>query len=471
MLDKIIITLISFCLFAINILLAQENNYVIIDGFEINGNKKTKESIIIREMDMQIGDTISLDVLPLRFGKNQTLLLNTGLFYEVDLNVKEWNFDNYHVTILIDVREAWYIYPIPIFELADRNFNVWWTQFNRSLKRVNYGVNLYYANVSGRQDYLKSVFQLGFTQKFELEYAIPYINKNQTIGLNTNFLFTRNKEVPYTTTENDLVFYRDDNQFLFKRYRYGGGLTYKPHLYEKHQIESNYYHRVIQDTLYQLNPDFFMNNRKKQRFFSLEYSYTLDKRNMRVMPTKGFYLNGTVNKEGFGIFKDRNALIFSAQYAQYIPLGKKKKYILSLNTKAQTQAIRQQMPYYNNKALGYFNDYVRGYEYYVIDGLDYVYNKTSIHYELLNKTIDWKKAMPLSAFKIMPIRLYLSINSDVAYVNEPYYYKENPLSNEFLYGFGVGVDLVIYIDKMIQVEYTINHLGEAGVYLHYSLTF
>ena len=465
-----IITIIFSCLFLFSSY-GQENGFIVISNFEIEGNKKTREGTIIRELDFQIGDTIQLPDLASRLGKNQTLLLNTLLFLEVNMNIGNWDTETSQVTIQIKVREAWYLYPIPIFELADRNFNVWWNQYNHSFKRVDYGVRLYYNNLSGRRDILKGVIQLGYTQKYELEYSMPFVNKAKTIGINTNFLFTRNKEIGLTTKENDLQFYRDDNRFLFHRYRFGFGTTYRPELYQTHKIEATYYRRTIKDSVAIFNPDFFLNGKQEQQYFSLAYTYQLDRRDNKAYPLKGYFVEGEIEKEGFGIFKDRNALITRATISYYFQLDKKKKYSVALRAKGQTQLQRQKMPYYNNKALGYEEDFIRGYEYYVVDGMDYAYLKSSIRYEILNKKINWKKAMPFKSFRVMPFRIYLTINSDLGYVNNPYYSTDNPLSNQLLWGGGVGLDFVVYIDKVIRVEYSVNRQGEKGVYLQYQLFF
>lgn len=447
------------------------SNYITIVKFDIEGNDKTREGTILRELDFQLGDSILLSNLANRLGKNQTLLLNTGLFFEVELNVREWDAAN-NVSINIKVREAWYIYPIPIFDLADRNFNVWWKQYNHSFKRIDYGVRLYYANVSGRRDILKGTVQLGFTQKYELDYSIPFINQAKTIGLNSNFLFTRNKEIGLQTTGNDLIFFRDtDERVLLRRYRFGIGMTYRPKLYQRHKIETTYFHRIIEDSVHIYNPDFFLEDKNQQQFFSLSYTYQMDKRDIAAYPLKGYFFETNLTKEGFGIFKDRNAFHTTTSIGQYSQLGKNKKYSISLFAKGRLQFQRQKPPYYNNHALGYEEDFIRGYEFYVIDGLDYAYLKSSIRYEIFNKNINWKKAMPFKSFKIMPFRMYLSINSDFGYANDPHYKNGNPLTNEFLWGGGIGLDFIIYVDKVIQVEYSTNRLGEKGVYLHYRLFF
>jgi outer membrane protein assembly factor BamA len=133
-----------------------------IDSILYTGNKKTQNYIIRRELDFKAGDTIASTTLTGMFLQNRSRILNTGLFKEVALNIKSWDTESNHISIEIKVQEAWYIYPIPIFELADRNFNVWWDEFNGSLSRVNYGIRFTHNNLTGQQDALKLTAQFGY---------------------------------------------------------------------------------------------------------------------------------------------------------------------------------------------------------------------------------------------------------------------------------------------------------------------
>ncbi|HNM24638.1 MAG TPA: hypothetical protein PKL15_04375, partial [Saprospiraceae bacterium] len=126
---------------------------------------------------------------------------------------------------------------------------------------------------------------------------------------------------------------------------------------------------------------------------------------------------------------------------------------------------RRQPPYYNNQALGYGGDYVRGYEYYVADGLDFVLLHTSWHWEFFNREFNFGRYMPVQAFRVLPLKLYLALNGDLGYANDPWYAAGNPLSNRWLSGYGFGLDVILYYNKSIRLEWTWNHLGEGGFYL------
>ena len=126
-------------------ILAQNAPLVIVKNIFVEGNQKTKARLIIRELTFNVGDTIPLS----KFGKllddNRLRIMNTNLFNVAQLNVKNWKSGNLpidEVSIVITVVENFFVYPVPIFGLADRNFNVWWKEQNHALSRTNYGFSI-----------------------------------------------------------------------------------------------------------------------------------------------------------------------------------------------------------------------------------------------------------------------------------------------------------------------------------------
>ena len=108
---------------------------------------------------------------------------------------------------------------------------------------------------------------------------------------------------------------------------------------------------------------------------------------------------------------------------------------------------------------------------YVIDGMDYLYAKTHFQYQIFNKEINWGKFMFIPQFRLMPLKVYIAINNDLGYANAPFNGVRSTLSNQLLWGRGVGLDFVVFQDKVWQFEYSFNNLGEHGFFLHFELTF
>jgi hypothetical protein len=59
----------------------------------------------------------------------------------------------------------------------------------------------------------------------------------------------------------------------------------------------------------------------------------------------------------------------------------------------------------------------------------------------------------------------------MAYVNEPRERYANSFNNQLLYGGGLSLDLIVYENYLFSCEFTVNHLGETGIFLKGTNTF
>ncbi|MDX1478227.1 MAG: BamA/TamA family outer membrane protein [Saprospiraceae bacterium] len=449
---------------------ALHGQMLLISGIEVEGNHKTKERIILRELDFAVGDTITQASLSTRLDRNRNNLLKTGLFTEVTLNISEWNTELQQIAIAISVAESWYIFPVPLFELADRNFNVWWTEQKRSLSRVNVGLRLQLLNLNGINDHLKIKGQLGYTPKFELTYLLPFVNRKQTVGLEFNVLRSVNKEISLLNADNKQMFFEQDDEIIFRRTRVRLGTVFRPNLYVTHRLRMVYQRNsVLESLVAEYNPDFFLEGRDRQESVGIEYEFVYDDRNRAILPTRGWYTGLELVKGGIGLFGDVNTLAISPFVRFYHPVSRKVS--VALAAKVKRSLNRDKVAYYNYWGLGFLEDYLRGYELYVIGGLDYVYAKNEIRLQLVDATIDWKRKMPIRSFRVMPWQFYLSFNYDVGYVNDPFYAEGNSFTNRWLHGGGVGFNFLLYNIFVFQVELSANHLGEKGLFLHTKTSF
>lgn len=460
------------CLFT-SLLFSQNSpvppGHITVEKITVEGNKRTREDIILRELDFTIGDTIGLSRLTESILKNEQYLMNTGLFTEANITFRTWEGATNAVGLLIEVKETWYVYPFPIVEMADRNFNVWWDEFDHSLRRLNYGVRFYHTNFTGRNDVLKTVVQFGFTKKFEVKYDLPSFNRDNTWGWNGNILYTREKEIGYAAEDNILLFRRNEDAVLLKRFRIGAGLRYRPRLDASHRLELKYHVNEINEAVVQdLNPDFFLEG-TTQEYPALQYVYEFDKRDIDPYPMRGFYFSANLNGRGLGLSDDIDALDLGAHYRQYFSLTE--KWSTEFVLKGRAGIRREKRPYHRYRALGYGSDFVRGYEYYVIDGVDFGLAKQALRFQILERLFDWGDYMLLENYKKMPLKCFLVFHNEIGYVNDPFYGGKNPLNNEWLWGLSLGFDTVIYYDKVFRLEYSRNHLGEDGFFLHWAVNF
>ncbi|NUM74128.1 hypothetical protein HUU40_07190, partial [candidate division KSB1 bacterium] len=92
------------------------DNAPVITSLVITGNRHTKHHIILREIQVKVGDVLDPEVLE----ADRKRLLNLRLFSHVEIDgipVEDG------VQLIITVYESWYIYPYPIFFMNDRDWD------------------------------------------------------------------------------------------------------------------------------------------------------------------------------------------------------------------------------------------------------------------------------------------------------------------------------------------------------------
>ncbi len=448
----------------------QGQSFVEVDSISVIGLKKTKKRIVLRELKFQPGDTIYLENLVQTVEESELLLMNTGLFSWVRIYYKNWDGKSNKVHFAVELSENWFLYPVPVFELVDRNFNVWWSEQGRSLKRINVGLEFAHLNFTGNNDRFKLGFKYGYTHSFSARYSLPFINKGQTLGISTRFSYRRNRELNYMSLDNQQEFYQEPDDFVFQKYDAGVAFVYRPKLRAFHEFSLGYTNdRIASIISNELNPNFFSNRDNEQSFFELRYKAIFDYRDIRPYPLNGFLLSAVIQKDGLGVFNHRDALTLEVIYDKYASFSERVS--IGLQNKVKYSVLRYRQSYQYNRGLGFGRDYLRGYEFYIVDGLDMAYTKSSLRYKIFEKKLQLGKIVPIKAFRLMPLKMYFSVNNDIGYVNSPFSHFLNPLSNRLLWGGGIGVDFVVFYDKVFQIQYSFNDLLENGLFLHFDLNF
>ena len=437
--------------------------YVRIDKLFIIGNKQTKPQIILRELDIAEGDIFYLPDLKTVVENDKYKLINTRLFNSVEIHLLE--VDRYLVDIIIEVKERWYTFPIPIFSLADRNFNDWIQNHDAKLNRVNYGLRFYQYNLRGRNERIRGIAQFGFTKKFDLSYSIPYINSAQKNGLTFYGGYSENKSVPYRTIGHKLQFL-DSEDLLQESVTAGISFSRRSSFYNTQYFQLSYHSYNIADTLAQLNSNYLLNGKTNQQYFELRYTFNRDKRDIQAYPLTGYQFSFEASKLGLGILKDLDQVEVRGNYGKYIDLGKQFYFSTSLTGKITAP---KKQPYNNFQGLGYGRDFIRGYELYVIEGQHYFINKLTLKRRLISGATSIERLLPLEQFKTIPFAFYIKVYFDSGIVDNNVDYPENSLlTNTYIFGGGIGLDIVTFYDTVIRLEYSINKQQESGFFFHFS---
>jgi outer membrane protein assembly factor BamA len=438
-------------------------NQVTVNQIFVVGNEKTRRNVILREMDIAEGTTYTWNQFNELLAGDQIKIYNLQLFTSVTVTPLFANEDE--VELLVSVKERWYVIPSIIFSLADRNFSEWWINQGRDFSRVNYGLKLSHNNVGGRNEKLRVGGQLGFTQAVDLQYIKPYIDRDQQHGLSARFSFFTNRNIAIRSVENKQVFFTNDNEDVLKKsLNTSLTYTYRGSFYNFHYFTLGFSNTSIHEDVLSQNPNYFGHGEKRMRFFYTEYSYKHDRRNNVAYATDGELLNVGLTRYGLFAHDDVNETEISVLVNKYLPLDTKFHFVTGLSASAY---LSPSQPYNLVRGIGYNPNFIRGYEVNVIEGQQAVVHKNSFRYELLNIAYDISSMMPIEEFSHFPIRAYISANFDHGYVNDRSRLPENAgLTNTYLHGYGLGLDLVTFYDQVFRFEYSVNSLGAGNFFIN-----
>lgn len=439
-------------------------DYFVINKIIIEGNRRTNARIIRRELDFLEGDSIpamKVDSL-LRWERNK--IFNLNLFITVDVKLIKEHPSN-AVDLHIKVKEQWYTVPQIIFELIDRNINVWVDQYKMDINRANVGVKLMQKNCRGRNETLRLTFKTGFTRNYALSYDIPYLNKKQKLGMMFGFDYSNNSNLAYGVDSNKVEFTNFTGTGLgIINNAYKGTLVfnYRNAFFTTHSWELSYYYNAIADTIRNLNPDYFLQGKKDQKYLYFRYSYNHDQRDVKQFAHKGRLFRFDFEQLGFSNWDSQQLTRLTFTYAHYTEIGK--RFLFATRFKAKTSFPVFQ-PWYNFQGLGYFQDFVRGYELYAVDGQHYLMSRNSFRMKVFSRIWNFGKVIPISQFRTIPIDIYFTAFSDYGYVwrTQPVLpnFDNRLLSNKLMGCFGIGANIVSYYNSVMRFEYSYNFLGQA----------
>jgi len=430
----------------------------------IKGNKKTKEYIILREIQFKKGDSMVISAINEQLEQARQQVYNTTLFSEVKFELII--LSAYDMMVAVDVRERWYIYPVPQFKPVDRNFNEWIKTYNASLKRVNYGLKFVHYNLSGRRDQLRIYLLTGFSRDFSISYNAPYSNSRLTEGFVVGAGYSQKKEIPYKTNfTNNLLFYTSDSlrsKFVGSSFYVTAGYTQRKGFFNKHIFNAGFSRLTVSDSilLQKNNPNYFNSNNTVANIFEVSYTYQHTNVNNVLYATKGKSAFIAISKRGIAFTGSTNALTLEAGLNKYYDLGKKWYSSIQLNGKLRLP-LRQ--AYVNQRGLGYGDSYLRGMEYLVIDGVGTALIKSTIKY----KVAEFKIPLPfkVKSLPYIPFTIFAKTYADLGYAYNKKEFLTN-LNNKFLYTGGFGIDILTFYDINLRLEYSFNQLNQKGLFLH-----
>lgn len=458
--------LLSLFLFVFSLgLYAQQDttSYVLVSDIVVSGNSVTKDAIIFRELTFNVGDTIPLEQWDEELRISNENVQNTTLFNFVTFEQQQNDTVENGVIVNINVVERWYLWVYPYLAYSDRNLNAWYEADD--ITRFSYGVEMKYRNFLGLKHNLNFTFISGYNQNYGLSYDIPYMTGKQCFGFELGIGYKRDKEVTYITENNKVLYFNGDDKFA----KQSAFVFVEPYFRFGHRdkifVNFSYNNTLYHDTLPLLNDDFGNVEGTRFQYFSLSAVYKNDYRDEQNYPLNGHYFELMMEKIGFGAFETSPDVFYAKITTDWYQHIRGRWYWASNLTMKMSK--NTDAPYFFNQGLGYKNDYVRTYELYVIDAMNFALMKNNLKFAILEPVTKYIPFLKNERFGKIHFALYANLFFDCAY---SWKMPGNPtsfLDNKFIFGTGIGIDFVTYYDKVFRLEYGVNDMGETGLFIHF----
>lgn len=417
--------IILFSLFG-SIAFAQSDSTSVLTISEIRilGNQTTKDHVILREMFLQEGDSLTAEGIE----HDQKRIFDLQLFNRVDLyyTAEEKTRRGEKKAILyVVVHERWYIFPIPIVGIKYRD-----------PKNLYYGGALLHQNFRGRNEKFFGLLTFGFDRWFEINYFNPKLISSEDFFLRTYFLLGKIKNL------------RPD-QDVFDRDRMSGRILVGKRFgfYEHLSLWIDYDLWSVPEgiTGAVLSPS------GRDQFPSIGLSYLYDSRDLREYSTNGLAFMIFATKIGLG-----NSPVDFFRYGyslkSFFPVAEN----ISLGTRAfGTISKGTGIPPYRLLYFGY-EERIRGYFSRILEGENIMGGNLELRIPIISPRYLSIPFIPVQEFAVLRYGLYAGIFADAGKV---WNRNEHVLSRPWYAGYGGGLHFLLPYSLVIRTEYAWNDSG------------
>lgn len=147
---------------------------LVVDEVIVVGNSKTKDFVILREMSLHRGDTVT----PAALEYDRERIYSLRLFNSVDVTPVPSHPGR--AKIVVEVNERWYIFPFPILGIRDHDWG-----------KVYYGAGAVHNNFRGRNEKLFASIVLGYDPSYSLYYRNNFLDDAGTWFLDARSSYSR----------------------------------------------------------------------------------------------------------------------------------------------------------------------------------------------------------------------------------------------------------------------------------------
>lgn len=426
----------------------------------LTGNYQTRDKTISTELPFAKGSLLLESQIAQFAERAKENLLNTSLFNIV--TVSFWYPNPGEVVFDIRVEERWYIWIFPVFEQEGRNFSDFLRLNDGSY--FNYGIYVKHDNLRGRNETLKLRLVTGYKNQMILDYENPGFNNRWGWGVNFSWMVF--DQLSYATIDDRQVFLKVLGYKIMRQTRLQYSYLFRHDHDHRHRWSVAYIDSHAADTLLAVNANYMPDGKNRNRMIEMGYTYQYDARDSKVYPLRGTLYELSVSRKGLGLLSDYKGFFQGKFVASWQTEFMPRLFAGSMVTLSGVD--KKEVPYVFRTGLGY-EEYLNGFEYKVVDGSSYGTVQNKLLFELVPRKEKNLRFIPLKQFSKFHYAFYLKLHFDAGYVVNDARRPENEMANSLLLGYGVGLDLVTFYDKVLSLNYSLNNFGGHGFFVHFNL--
>ena len=416
---------------------SSQTEWVIVDSIKIEGNKTTKDFVILRELTFTEGELV--DSTDLIF--NRERIYSLGLFNQVDLQVIKKENKN---ILKIAVKESWYFYPLPFLDFAEENFGA-----------ASYGMYIIYKNFRGRNEEIATFFKLGYDPSFGISYYNPLITRES--GL------TAQVGLSIQTVENKSLRAMEINRenFEYKSANFSLALGKRLNIFNTISLSTGFNYINFPVGVSKL---ISASQTGADRVLYSSLNYVFDSRDLKQFPQEGYFFGTSFIHKGFKI-DGINYNIFNFDFRQYYRATKK------LATKwrfAFRHTFGGFVPFYDYSYLGY-SEIVRGFKDKEREGNNLFIGSVELRYPLISEW-NFNFTLPLIPKSLTSYRIAIFIKT-FADAGTTFNNRQRIRLDNFDSGYGIGLTFLVLPYNALRIEYAFNDFGKGELLIGTGFSF
>jgi len=397
----------------------------------LQGNEKTKDEIILREMTLKVGDRFD----PMVAERDRLRIQNLGIFNRVEIDMVPTSSG---VILVVSVYEMWYLWPYPIIFRNERDWS-----------RISVGAGLLHTNFRGRREIIDFSFWIFANPSIRLRYTNPWIFGKLKFYTSGSFFARKVQNLAARAADSTLT----ENQIGFA---WRIGKRFGHFLY----IDASFGYKTL--SFSRNGAGLTLTGTGKDKLPQIGLSLTYDKRDLWEYAHDGYYVSLWLRKTGFGGRVDY--LRYGADLRYYQPIGP-----TTLGLRAAGNFSTGRIPIYDQVHLGFF-ERVRGHFNTRLSGENRVVGSAEFRFPI--RKITYHDFGPFQSMGRYGSSFRFGVSGALfADTGAVWFQREKLTSKRFLSGWGAGLHFFLPYQIILRLEYAFNENWDGQVIFDVNASF